>query len=206
MKHIIFSNYYEDVYSKECKEGALECILDNRFWADDNGDKMTVIDNYGKEVKVTREELKAIITEEEIERQCEFDNETWWECEKDNLHSVLESGEIWLCIADLGLWNGRHCGYKEVRADDFLYCKYDYMCCYVDEYGNLRKDETHHDGTNSYLYRRRKDGISDYQWDNFLNKIYEGKVSSKDISRYTQRVGDAICDIYGWKIKGRKIA
>ena len=54
-----------------------------------------------------------------------------------------------LVIADLGLWNGRHDGYKELQSgniSDCLYSDTDYSTWYVDKQGDLRCDAIHHDG------------------------------------------------------------
>lgn len=56
----------------------------------------------------------------------------------------------------------------------------------------------HHDGTDYVLYRMWKEGLSTEQKDNFLDKIWRGKATMKDVSRYTRRLGDVIGKIYGW--------
>ena len=107
-----------------------------------------------------------------------------------------------VCIADLGLWNGRHSGYHVIKSGnikDCLYSNYD-PTWYVDRYGNLRCDDVHHDGTNHYLYRMWKPGLSESAKESFLWKIYEGKATSADITRYTRRIGDHIGKVYGWEV------
>ena len=69
-----------------------------------------------------------------------------------------------IVIGDLGLWNGRRSGYKMIDSGnikDCLFSDTDYTEWYVDKYGDLRADAVHHDGTNHYLYRAFKDGVSD---------------------------------------------
>ncbi|MFR7743908.1 MAG: hypothetical protein ACLU3I_11920 [Acutalibacteraceae bacterium] len=46
---------------------------------------------------------------------------------------------------------------------------------YVDKNGDLRADAIHHDGTNHYLYRVFKNGISETQMDNLCAKICHGQ-------------------------------
>lgn len=76
----------------------------------------------------------------------------------------IEDDRKLIAIADLGRWNGRFSGYKEIKClSDVMYTNCDYECIYIDGYGNLRKTESHHDGTNSILYRYWKDGVSDEQ-------------------------------------------
>ena len=88
---------------------------------------------------------------------CETNSE-YLEDERANLNIQLPQ-EI-LVIADLGLWNGRPMGYKEIPSGnikDCLYSDTDYTEWYVDKYGDLRADAIHHDGTNHYLYRRSEE-------------------------------------------------
>ena len=71
-----------------------------------------------------------------------------------------------LVVGDLGLWNGRRMGYKEIPSGNIRDCLYseqdiDYSTWYVDKNGDFRCDAIHHDGTNHYLYRAYKDGVSD---------------------------------------------
>lgn len=65
---------------------------------------------------------------------------------------------------------------------------------------DLRADATHHDGTNHYLYRVFKDGVSETQMENLRDKIYHGKATRADITRLTRRLGDEIAAVYGFDI------
>ena len=61
-----------------------------------------------------------------------------------------------LVIGDLGLWNGRRMGYKEIESGnikDCLFSDTDFTTWYVDKDGDLRCEAIHHDGTNYYRYR-----------------------------------------------------
>lgn len=112
-----------------------------------------------------------------------------------------------LVIADLGRWNGRFDGYKEIESGnikDCLYSDTDYSTWYVDKRGDLRCTAIHHDGTNYYLYRTYKDGVSDEQIENLKWKIYNGQVTRTDITRITRRLGDEIGKVYGWEFPQRK--
>ena len=76
--------------------------------------------------------------------------------EDERLNLDIQLSQPILVVADLGLWNGRRTGYKEIPSGnirDCLYSDYDYTTWYVDKSGDLRCDDTHHDGTNHYLYR-----------------------------------------------------
>ena len=106
-----------------------------------------------------------------------------------------------LVIADLGLWNGRHSGYKEIPSGnirDCLYSDCDYNTWYVDRLGDLRCETVHHDGTNYYLYRVYKDGVTTEQIDRLKEKLYSGTATRSDITRISRRLGDEIGRVYGW--------
>jgi hypothetical protein len=130
-----------------------------------------------------------------------------WDCIGDNLDDERANLNIQLhddivVIGDLGLWNGRYDGYKLIESgniSDCLYSSTDYSTWYVDENGDLRCEGVHHDGTNEYLYRVWKKGISESQKENFLAKIYRGEAKRRDITRYTERLGDYIGSVYGWE-------
>lgn len=138
---------------------------------------------------------------------CADVNNYYLDDERLNLGTVYLPEDI-IAIGDLGLWNGRVTGYKEIGGDlaDCLYSDCEYCEWYVDEYGNFRCRESHHDGTNYILYRMWRPGISEEQKDNFCEKCYLGTATQRDIYRYTVRSGDYIGQVYGWTYKGRKIS
>ena len=112
-----------------------------------------------------------------------------------------------LVIADLGLWYGRRQGYKEIESGnirDCLYDENDYVTWFVDKNGDFRCDSIHHDGTNHYLYRTYKDGVSEEQIENLKWKLYHGQATRKDITRITRRLGDEIGKVYGWEFPQRQ--
>ena len=112
-----------------------------------------------------------------------------------------------IVIGDLGRWNGRVTGYKMIDSGnikDCLYSDTDYTEWYVDKYGDLRANAVHHDGTNHYLYRAYKDGVSDTQIDNLKEKLYRGIATRADITRVTRRLGDEIAHVYGFPIPRRQ--
>ena len=121
--------------------------------------------------------------------------------ERVNLNIQLSQPII--VIGDLGLWHGRVMGYKEVPSGnirDCLYADTDFTEWYVDRYGDLRADAAHHDGTNHYLYRVFKRGVTDAQIENLQDKIYCQRATRTDIARVTQRLGDSIASVYGFRI------
>lgn len=109
-----------------------------------------------------------------------------------------------MVIADLGLWNGRRIDYKFIGSnlrDCLTVHQGDYVTYYVDELGDLRCDDTHHDGTNHYLFRMLKPGKSIGP---LGRKFLKGNVTRRDITNYTSSVGIYAADVYGWKVRGRK--
>lgn len=138
-------------------------------------------------------------TESELAEIMYETNREYLEDERMNLNITLP--EQIVCIADLGLWDGRRHGYRVLRSGNIsecLYSEYD-ATWYVDRFRNLWCEERHHDGTNRLLYRMWKTGISECAKSRFLLKILEGTLTADDISRYTKRIGDPICELYGWE-------
>ena len=136
------------------------------------------------------------------------DNDDMLDVERMNLDIQLSQPII--VLGDLGLWHGRVNGYRIIDSGNIKDCLYDNVCdyvtWYVDDLGDLRMDGAHHDGRNYYLYRAFKDGLSETQINNFLDKIYYGKCTRADVTRYTRRLGDEIAKVYGWTFRGRKAA
>jgi hypothetical protein len=129
-------------------------------------------------------------------------NNEYLEDERANLNIDLHAGI--LAIADLGLWNGRKLGYKEMGTN-IRNCLSgtcgDYVTWYVDELGDLRCEDCHHDGTNYYTYRAWKEGVSPIQMENLEWKIYCGKATRKDITRLTRKLGPNVAKVYGWEVR-----
>ena len=126
-------------------------------------------------------------------------NSDYLDDERANLNIQL-SAPI-LVIADIGRWDGRYSGYGEIKSGnirDCLHSSLDYATWYVDRLGDLRCDAVHHDGTNHYLYRVYKSGVTEMQMERLKEKLYDGSATRSDITRITQRLGDAIGKVYGW--------
>lgn len=143
------------------------------------------------------------LTEEQA-MQCAYETrDEYLEDERANLN--IDVGEEIIIIADLGLWDGRHQAYKLLNKTNIADCLTgtcgDYVTWFVDDRGDLNCRDCHHDGTNLYLYRAWKSGISEEQKDNFLYKVRRGKATRKDITRYTRKIGTYVADVYGWKVR-----
>lgn len=127
--------------------------------------------------------------------------------ERMNLNIQLSQPII--VIGDLGRWDGRVMGYKMIDSGnikDCLYSDTDFTEWYVDKYGDFRADAIHHDGTNHYLYRVFKDGVTEEQIERLQDKIYFGKATRADITRVTKRLGDEIGRVYGWDFPKNRTA
>lgn len=184
---VIYDNY--DIYSDVKKQEAKENLICYEF---EGKDKITVIDNYGVEVELTKEQYEKALTEEKIYNECDFMAQLWFEDAITELKFADKqiTTKI-IALANLGRWNGRCQGYKEyTNLQDIAYTSCDYERIYIDKYKNLCKEETHHDGSNYIVYRMWKEGLTETQKENFLEKQYNGTLSTKDISRYTKRIGD----------------
>lgn len=151
-----------------------------------------------------REELAAeypeLSEEERIDLMYERNNE-YLDDERENLDIQLSSPI--LVVGDLGLWYGRRMGYKEIESGNIKDCLYSDADCntwYLDRNGDLRCDAAHHDGTNHYLYRAYKDGVTDAQIENLKERLYSGTATRRDITRVTRRLGDEIAAVYGWEL------
>ena len=172
--YTVYDNY--DVYSDQNMAEAKACLIEDGM-------------------------AEADITEDLLTQHCYDDNEVFFEDEKWELEHVSEGPVI--AIADIGRWNGRFSGYKTLDSlEKVMYSSCDYERVYVDSNGDLRKEESHHDGSNSILYRYWKDGLTEEQKENFLDKIYNGKCTQKDITRYTRKAGLGIANAYGWTVRG----
>ena len=136
--------------------------------------------------------------DEQYELCCEMNCE-YLDDERANLDMMLPH-EI-ICIADLGLWYGRCMGYKMIESGNIADCLWDgecdYCTWYVDRYNDLLFTGAHHDGRNHYLYRELRD-LSDKQMENFLEKLHTGRLTRRDIRRYTTSVGIHVNRAYGW--------
>ena len=116
--------------------------------------------------------------------------------ECDNLNKELD-GRI-LAIADLGLWNGRHDGYKILgkNLNEVMYAgNYDFIKIFSDGL-DICKTSAHHDGTNHYVFREIRE---DRNIDNLTTMIYNGEyVSRQKLNYYTKSLVKYVNNIYGW--------
>ena len=115
-----------------------------------------------------------------------------------NIHT---DGRI-IAIANLGFWNGRRIGYKllDHNVNDCLQFEKDcdYAEFYCDRY-DLKSTQHHHDGSHCITYREFRPNITSDQADNFCWKLYNGKATQNDITRYTRSLKPYVNKVYGWR-------
>ena len=146
-------------------------------------------------------------TEEQLTDIMYDTNNGYLDDERSNLNIQCNS-EI-IAIADIGRWNGRFSGYAIIKSGnvaDCLYSPYDYAQWYVDRNGEFRSTQIHHDGSNHYYYRTFKDGVEDYEREDLLADIYDGKATQEQIDRLTDKLGPTIGKVYGWEFPTDKAA
>ena len=154
------------------------------------------------------EEMESVDNYDVYEWACRC-NDDYLDDERTNLSVYIPNGI--LVIADLGLWDGRRHGYKEIISGNIADCLYDSDCVYCEWYCDkydFRFTGSHHDGTNHYIYRTWADGLSEAQKDTYLEKLYNGKDTHEDMLKYTRSIRPYIADVYGWdgkKIKAERI-
>lgn len=177
------------------------------IWSDTYFWDREAMESYEEETRAyLMEDCDDEPSESEIYERIQEENGFFYEDEREQLGAICLPENI-ICIAYIGTWRGNFCGYREF--DDLADCMQtscDYAEWYVDQYGNFRGTVVHHDGRNSYLYRMWKPGLSDEQRENFMWKIYTGKATAADISRYTVRLGDYIGKLFGWNFCGKRPA
>ena len=154
--------------------------------------------NYDLNPEDFSEELNEIPEDRKYEVMEEI-NYDYLETEKMNLDIPLKSKII--CLADIGLWNGRRSGYRIMGNnvnDIFTF----FNDCDYAEWKCTSKDvickQSHHDGTHYVTFRKFKDKLSSEQIENFLEKILCGKVDNRTVSYYTESLRPYVANVYGW--------
>jgi hypothetical protein len=122
--------------------------------------------------------------------------------EQGKLNVELDGGYgSMIVIADLGLWDGRHKGYRMMggRTVNMAFSAFQgdfYKLVYDSDTDDVKGVDHHHDGTNYYTFREVRKGkdISELQ-----DLIYSEKATQEDIDKYTKPLGKYVRKIYGWK-------
>ena len=205
-----WERFYDKIYKahstyEKLQEGNVEEYLLNLheepfhyvLWSNLNLD-------YEEGIKFARENYPDEPEDRLLQRYIEENDEM---LEAERIHLDIQFDQPIIIIGDLGLWNGRAHGYKDIPSGnikDCLYSDTDMTEWFIDEHGDLRAEAAHHDGTNYYLYRVFKDNVTEEQIENFKDKIYHGTLTDEDIRKYTHRLGPEIAGVYGIKLPTQK--
>ena len=73
----------------------------------------------------------------------------------------------------------------------------------MDEDGDLRIREAHHDGTNYYLFRAYRPEATEEQKEALWDLAHTGQEYESLMEQLTYRLGDLIGDVYGWTFPNR---
>ena len=144
------------------------------------------------------------ITEDEICNYINDSSQIWFNAEEFNLNVDTDNGENIIAIADMGLWNHRSIGYKDLSTNikDILtvWSSCDYVTIYYDTTDRQVKGRgIHHDGINYVIFRKWKNNLSDNQKDKLYNAMYSGDIDyEKLLKRYTTSISKEVKKIYGW--------
>ena len=147
--------------------------------------------------------------EAEAERQVKIDDyfygwqneqeSNWFEDEEANLTVELDTRI--LAIADVGRWNGRVMGYKELTGNLSSILRtmnVDYLKVYVAD-REVKAKGIHHDGTHYVTFRAWKDSTTDAQRERVTEAIYNQKENAMAlVKRYTRSLAKDVKKIYGW--------
>lgn len=138
------------------------------------------------------------------------DDEKWdrvlemnWEYlddERANLNIPVENGII--AVANLGFWNRRADGWKEIGGNVNNCLQFFDGCDYAEfavEDGDLKTKQTHHDGTHFVTFRKWKPGLDCYEKDVLKDAIYEGRAAKELVEKYTDSLAPEVCGVYGWE-------
>lgn len=165
----------------------------------------TNLEKLRKEAEENDDQVTEAMSDDEFIDYLEDQASLWRDDEICNLR-IRISNPI-LVIADLGLWSGRKTGYKLLRGCFVS----DILCAasrdsnaytvYADAY-NVRAEDSHHDGTNCYLFRELIGPES--RCLPLLDAIYSGKDYTALMRRYSRSILPYVAGVYGWPVAGRR--
>ena len=171
-------------------------------------EKRMIWSNFNLDLKDWIEDLKESypdLTDDEYETKMWEENR---ECLSD--HQIMlniSCGDDILAIGDLGRWNGRRMGYKVYESgkiSDCLSTECEFAEWYVDREGEFKSRQANHDGTDYIYYRKFKEDADYDDRAELMDQIYRGVAKQEDIDRLTEKLGRAICAVYGWELPTQK--
>lgn len=156
-----------------------------------------------------REEYPDASEDELVNIMYETNND-YLDDERANLRDIEVPNGIF-AVAELGLWNGHFSGVlpHEKEPESVSDCLKSYvsgdseLTIYVDEGGDLRIREAHHDGTNCYLFRAYRPEVTEEQKEALWDLAHTGQEYESLMEQLTYRLGDLIGDVYGWTFTNR---
>lgn len=123
-----------------------------------------------------------------------------WEAEHANLNIELDTDVI--AFASVGTWRGPRSGYKELSNNLNSIFNVFQSCDYIKVYGdgfNIRGRGIHHDGTNTVLFRRWKDNVSEAAKERVLQAVYNQRSEADAlVKKYTLSLYRDVKKVYGW--------
>lgn len=141
------------------------------------------------------------LDESELEAKMYETNDSYLDDQRVYLRNIVFDLPI-IVIAEICRWNGNVTGYNTIESGKVADCLYTNCVCakwYVDGNNDFRCDCSHHDGDNHYLYRTFKTSLDENEIEEFKDKIYDNTFTQEDVEKYTDSVGVAIREVYGWK-------
>lgn len=118
------------------------------------------------------------------------------------LHDIKELLDVELpgqviCIANMGLWNGRKAGYALLgeNLNTIFDAPHNDTTTFVADGFNIRYTDIHHDGTNYGLFRMLRPNMNH---EGFLWAAGHGGVTPSDIRRHTISLLPYVADVFGW--------
>ena len=88
---------------------------------------------------------------------------------------------------------------------DCLQYRYDSAEWYVTKDGEFCSSQWHHDGCNRYTFRKFRDGATEDERGDLLEKLYDGTAKQTEIDRVTEKLGYRVGEVYGWHFPDEKI-
>lgn len=174
-KHII---YTDEVNLKDWIDEREEIMDGHSCCEDCSGSKEKCLDCY------------------DFDMTCQDINSSYLGDEIMNLNKKLNNYVV--AFAELGLWDGKKYGFRilSTNLNSIFNARQDFNTYYTDAY-NVRATCCHHDGTNYILYRKLKKGIDVLDFEAFVQKN-DYRLSSQQLSRYTESLLPYVKTIYGW--------
>lgn len=173
------------------------------IWSDDPYYTEDLEDYKARMEECCPEELDGYTENMIYERMAE-ENADMLDCERMNLNIDMDRPIIG--IIDLDLWDGHRRGYTILRSENIKDCLQSrtrgcsYNTFYVSEEGEFCHSESHHDGTNQYIYRVVDFDLSEEEVEDFMDTLHDGDATREYVMEHTKALGPVIAQVYGWDL------